>query len=43
MEYMCTEYEDLHSRIEVSETWINTELRDKTEEQVREDTTMGVT
>ena len=43
MEYMRTEYDVLHSRIEASETRINKELRDKTEEQAREATTMGDT
>jgi hypothetical protein len=43
MEYMCTEYDDMHSRIEVSETRMNKELRDKVEEQARQDTTMGDT
>jgi hypothetical protein len=43
MEYMCTEFDDMHSRIEVSETRMNKELRDKTEEQARQDTTMGGT
>jgi hypothetical protein len=41
MKYMRTEYDDLHSRIESSETRINKELRDKDEEQAREDATMG--
>jgi hypothetical protein len=41
MEHMRTEYDDLHSRIEVSETRINKELCDKAEEQAREDDTMG--
>jgi hypothetical protein len=43
MEHMRTEYDGLHSRIEVSETRINKELRDKSEEQARHDTTMGGT
>ena len=43
MEYMCTEYDDLHSRIEASETRINKELRDKAEEQAREAVTLGDT
>jgi hypothetical protein len=37
---MRTEYDGLHSRIETSETRINKELRDKTEEQARQDATM---
>jgi len=41
MEYMRTEYDGLHSRIEASETRINKELRDKAEEQARQDATMG--
>ena len=36
MEYMRTEYDVLHSRIEVSETRINKGLRDKAEEQARQ-------
>ena len=43
MEYMRTEYDVLHSRIEVSETRINKGLRDKAEEQAREAVTMGDT
>ena len=41
MEYMRTEYDGLHSRIEASETRMNKELRDKAEEQARQDATMG--
>ena len=41
MEYMSAEYDNLHSRIEVSETHITKELRDKTEQQARETVTMG--
>ena len=40
MEYMSAEYDNLHSRIEVSETHITKELRDKTEQQTRESTVM---
>ena len=36
MEYMRTEYDDLNSRIETSETRINKGLRDKAEEQARQ-------
>ena len=43
MEYMRTEYDGLHSRIEASETRINKELRDKAEEQAREADTLGDT
>ena len=43
MEYMCTEYDGLNSRMESSETRINKDLCDKTEEQDRETTTMDVT
>ena len=35
MEYMRTEYDGLHSRIEASETRINKDLCDKDEEQSR--------
>ena len=41
MEYIRTEFDVLHSRIEASETRINKELRDKAEEQARQDATMG--
>ena len=43
MEYMCKEYDNLHSRIEVSETRIIKELPDKTEQQPRKSTTMDGT
>ncbi len=43
MEYMRTEYDGLHSRIESSETRINKDLCDKDEEQVRESVTMDST
>ena len=36
MEYMCKEYDNLHSHIEVSETRIRKELRDKVEVQTQE-------
>ena len=36
MEYMRTEYDNLTSLIETSETRINKELRDETERQVQE-------
>jgi hypothetical protein len=43
MEYMRTEYDGLHSRIETSETRINKDLCDKSEEQARESDTMDST
>ena len=43
LEYMRTEYDGLHSRIEASETRINKDLCDKTEEQARESATMDST
>jgi hypothetical protein len=43
MEYMRTEYDGLHSRIETSETRINKDLCDKAEEQARESVTMDST
>ena len=40
MEYMRTEYDNLHSLNEASETRISKDLRDKAEVQAREDTGM---
>ena len=36
MEYMCTEYDNLTSLIEVSETQIRKDLRDESERQSQE-------
>ena len=43
MEYMCAEYNNLCSKIQVSETRISKELRDKVEQQARESSTMDET
>jgi hypothetical protein len=43
LEYIRTEYDGLHSRIEASETRINKDLCDKAEEQARESATMDST
>ena len=43
MEYMRAEYDNLHARIHTSETRINQELRDKSEQQAREVSTMDDT
>ena len=36
MEYMGTEYDNFHSRIEASETRISKELRDEADRQAKE-------
>ncbi len=43
MEYMCGEYDNLRSKIQVNETRITKELRDEAEKQVREASTMDET
>jgi hypothetical protein len=43
MEYMRPEYDNLRSKIQASETRITKELRDKTDQQDREDSTMDET
>ena len=43
MEYMRAEYDNLRSKIQTSETRITKELRDKTDQQAREDSTMDET
>jgi hypothetical protein len=43
MEYMRGEYDNLRSKIQASETRITKELRDKTEKQAREASTMDET
>ena len=40
MEYMCKEYDNFHSHIEVSETRIRKRIRDKTEVQGQETVVM---
>jgi hypothetical protein len=43
MEYMRAEYDNLSSKIQASETRITKELRDKDDQQSREDSTMDET